>query len=170
MFSRIHWPNLDLFMGIWYDKATFKKGLVLVMTEEKKAKLHTILSLLTAAAILVTAAALIISCVGIYLSGDHPFSRETVGKALGNLAVPGILCVLLILLGLALPKPKQKLKFRPMEKKSDKAPADLKKRLVIRTIVAVCAVALIVMGIFNGGYEDVLNKAIRICTECIGLG
>jgi hypothetical protein len=28
----------------------------------------------------------------------------------------------------------------------------------------------IVLGIVNGGMADVLNKAIKICTECIGLG
>lgn len=37
------------------------------------------------------------------------------------------------------------------------------------TIVAV-AVIFIIVGIFNGGAEDVLKKAIAICTECIGLG
>ena len=32
------------------------------------------------------------------------------------------------------------------------------------------AVLMIILGIFNGGMNDVLQKAIRICTECIGLG
>lgn len=32
------------------------------------------------------------------------------------------------------------------------------------------AVALILHGIFNGSMQDVLIKAIHICTECIGLG
>nr|MBE6545081.1 thioredoxin [Oscillospiraceae bacterium] len=38
--------------------------------------------------------------------------------------------------------------------------------------MAVAAVALILIaaGIFNGGMEDVLQKAVKICTECIGLG
>ncbi len=34
-----------------------------------------------------------------------------------------------------------------------------------------CAgVLLIVLGVLNGGALDVLAKAIRICSECIGLG
>lgn len=41
---------------------------------------------------------------------------------------------------------------------------------VIRITLAVVAVIFIVVGIFNGGAEDVLKKAIAICTECIGLG
>jgi len=37
------------------------------------------------------------------------------------------------------------------------------------TVFAVDAV-FIVLGIVNGGMADVLGKAVRICTECIGLG
>ena len=32
------------------------------------------------------------------------------------------------------------------------------------------SVLLIILGIFNGGMADVLEKAVKICTECIGLG
>ena len=37
------------------------------------------------------------------------------------------------------------------------------------TILAV-AILLIVLGVFNDGVTDVLQKAVKICTECIGLG
>lgn len=40
----------------------------------------------------------------------------------------------------------------------------------IRIGVLALAALLIVLGIFNGGVDDVLKKAIAICTECIGLG
>lgn len=54
------------------------------------------------------------------------------------------------------------------------SPKDNKKeRLVVnilRGAIALVAVVLIVVGIFNGGATDVLQKAINICTECIGLG
>lgn len=42
--------------------------------------------------------------------------------------------------------------------------------IAVRAVIAVFALVLIVMGIRNGGAEDVLKKAIAICTECIGLG
>lgn len=42
--------------------------------------------------------------------------------------------------------------------------------LIARCAVAAIAVVFIVLGIFNGGIQDVLGKAITICTECIGLG
>lgn len=32
------------------------------------------------------------------------------------------------------------------------------------------ALALVVLGIANGGARDVLAKAAKICSECIGLG
>ena len=32
------------------------------------------------------------------------------------------------------------------------------------------AVLLIVLGVLNGGAQDVLTKAVKICSECIGLG
>jgi hypothetical protein len=41
---------------------------------------------------------------------------------------------------------------------------------VLRSILLVTAVCLIVAGILNGSVNDVLQKAIKICTECIGLG
>lgn len=31
-------------------------------------------------------------------------------------------------------------------------------------------VLLVILGVMNGGAQDVLAKAVRICSECIGLG
>ena len=45
-----------------------------------------------------------------------------------------------------------------------------RKLLIVRLVILAVAVALIVLGILNGGMRDVLGKAIKICTECIGLG
>lgn len=39
-----------------------------------------------------------------------------------------------------------------------------------RAIILAVAVIFIILGISNGGMADVLGKAIRLCTECIGLG
>jgi hypothetical protein len=55
------------------------------------------------------------------------------------------------------------------EKKAQKSLSP-KATWIIRGAVAAVAVTFIVLGIFNGGMADVLGKAIRICTECIGLG
>ena len=42
--------------------------------------------------------------------------------------------------------------------------------LAIRAILLTAAIGLVVIGIVNGGMTDVLAKAVKICTECIGLG
>lgn len=47
---------------------------------------------------------------------------------------------------------------------------DRKRMTLLRSGLIAAAVILIIMGIMNGGVADVLGKAIRICTECIGLG
>lgn len=43
------------------------------------------------------------------------------------------------------------------------------KRIAGFAVLGIAAV-LIILGITNGGMSDVLGKAIKICTECIGLG
>ena len=43
-------------------------------------------------------------------------------------------------------------------------------RLVVRYTLFGIAVLMVVLGIINGGMADVLAKAVKICTECIGLG
>lgn len=41
---------------------------------------------------------------------------------------------------------------------------------MIRMMLYLLAAVFIVLGVMNGGWYDVLVKAINICTECIGLG
>ena len=42
--------------------------------------------------------------------------------------------------------------------------------LAVRGAVFLLCVLFIVLGVLNNGMKDVLEKAIKICTECIGLG
>ena len=41
---------------------------------------------------------------------------------------------------------------------------------LLRALLLLLALGLIAAGIANGGARDVLVKAIKICSECIGLG
>lgn len=41
---------------------------------------------------------------------------------------------------------------------------------IVRGVLFALAVSFIIAGVVNGGMGDVLGKAIKICTECIGLG
>lgn len=57
--------------------------------------------------------------------------------------------------------------------KPEKVSHEEPSKKVVRTLryaILAIAIVLIVMGIANDGVADVLGKAIRICTECIGLG
>ncbi len=46
----------------------------------------------------------------------------------------------------------------------------MKKKNIIRIVLALASILLIVIGLNEGGFTDVINKAVRICYECIGIG
>ena len=56
-----------------------------------------------------------------------------------------------------------------LAKNSDKAKV-IDYTTIAKYVVVGVSLVLIVLGIFNGGMTDVLQKAVKICTECIGLG
>lgn len=43
-------------------------------------------------------------------------------------------------------------------------------RITVRSVLCVAGITFFILGIVNGGIDDVLIKATKICTECIGLG
>ena len=40
----------------------------------------------------------------------------------------------------------------------------------IRLAVAAAGALALALGVAQGGYQDTLGKAVRICLECIGIG
>ena len=46
----------------------------------------------------------------------------------------------------------------------------MKKVAVIRGALLAAAAAMIVLGVLDGGAEEVFAKAAAVCAECIGLG
>lgn len=48
--------------------------------------------------------------------------------------------------------------------------AKAKKLRILRIAVLIIAVIFAIAGIINGSMEDMLIKAVNICTECVGLG
>lgn len=67
------------------------------MNEEKLRKVRKIYGIILSALIIFVGICFITSCIVIYLSGDRPFSRQSVGTQLGSILVPIILCILGIL-------------------------------------------------------------------------
>ena len=41
---------------------------------------------------------------------------------------------------------------------------------LLRAALLILALVLIIAGVFNGSARDVFGKAVKICTECVGLG
>ena len=58
---------------------------------------------------------------------------------------------------------------QPETKKEENKTLAGKNRL-LRAVVLALAVVLIIAGVFNGSARDVFGKAVKICTECVGLG
>lgn len=254
------------------------------MSKDKIKNIHLVYSCITAALVVIVGIAMIISCVMIHGSGDRPFSREVIALALSKLAIPCLVCLVLIVgsivLHIVLPVEEEKAKGivrnsdllqryaanfsqlsendqKQMQKetslrrtlklvtaiiiaalavypilyfadvshfgvtdingdimsavlvalipaavslvlvylcgllcdasiqrqidicknnslKAAKIPHQESKNVkymgAVRCVLIVAAAALIILGIANDGVADVLGKAIRICTECIGLG
>ncbi|MBO4458713.1 MAG: 4Fe-4S binding protein [Butyrivibrio sp.] len=45
-----------------------------------------------------------------------------------------------------------------------------RKKQIIRIVILAAALLLVVIGLNNNGFNDIKNKAIRICYECMGIG
>ena len=67
-----------------------------------KKRIHWLYGILLSAMLVIVGICLCVACVGIYLSGEQPFSREAVAAAFGSIAVPVYLCLALAVGGFLL--------------------------------------------------------------------
>ena len=44
------------------------------------------------------------------------------------------------------------------------------KQRIAQISIGVVGAAALILGLLQGGYTDTLQKAVRICLECIGIG
>ena len=58
----------------------------------------------------------------------------------------------------------------PKKKTTQPAVVGGQKTTLLRNALLIAGICLMVYGLFTGGTNDVLTKAINICTECVGLG
>lgn len=97
-----------------------------------KKRIHLIYSIVLSVMLVVAGICLITACVGIYLSGDQPFSREAVAAAFSGIAIPVYLCLALVIGGFILdgffPTEKKKL---PVEKQYSVILARLHSKLAL---------------------------------------
>ena len=110
----------------------------------------------------------------------YMFTRERVGEKL--LPVLPLLCCAVgltvagVILGIrdereSAPVKDEKLlrEIGAVREKAVRRQAD-RTTVILRIVLLIAAVILILLGILNGGLEDVFSKGATICTECVGLG
>ena len=134
------------------------------------------------------------SAISIYLEGSayqaqgHPeawiFTREKAAEAFGTfvplLALAVVVTLICVIKGICddgQDKPvadPDLISIYKAERETERdiqAEASKTKRLrAVKTALLIIAVIFVIAGIFNGSMEDMLIKAINICTECVGLG
>lgn len=72
------------------------------MTAEQKQKLLKAFGIALSCVIIVAGICLMAACVGIYRSGDEPFSREAVAAAFSPISIPVYLCLAMVVAGFVL--------------------------------------------------------------------
>ena len=130
-----------------------------------------------------TAGAVILGCTvmgGTYLLNAGNFSSLDLEPVVGNMVkhvAPWVALGLAaaaaasVLSGQSARRELELLRSVPRKNPESAAPAEKKRGLAaLRIAFYAAAVALIALGVANGGLWDVLVKAVNICTECIGLG
>lgn len=131
-------------------------------------------------------------CIDIYLTGNSPanldkngvyiqnvYRMEDIVKRLSQFALPLTAYCVLLLLSVAMhmifgqemaERHAVSLKKLPYVHQSKAVQEKAPHTGAFRVVLCGLAVLFIVLGVMNGGWYDVLVKAINICTECIGLG
>ena len=124
-------------------------------------------------AIMMIAAILVVYRNGLAAQEADPlswiFSREIAAEAFRPIAPLFFAGIGLAIAGLILGR-KDENGLRPVKypKVENKAPGD--KAHIVRIVLLIASIVLLIAGIFNGSAIDVFSKAVKICTECIGLG
>lgn len=122
-------------------------------------------------ALLLIAGVIAIYAQGSAVKADNPlawiFSRELVAQRLRPIAPLFFAALGVTLLGLVLGV-KDENGLKPVKGGRVENRAHGGKSL--RTLLLAAALLLLVAGAFNGSAKDVFGKAVKICTECVGLG
>ena len=157
--------------------------------DRKKLLLYIQAALCALWAVLMAAAAVRICREGIaYQAQGHPeawiYTREKAAAAIGRYlpvlllaVVSNIVCVITGASGGTQDKPAADPALTSLYRKergaasgAEGAEAAGRSLRIIRAAILITAIVFIIAGVINGSMEDMLIKAVNICTECIGLG
>ena len=143
--------------------------------------IESILCALTASLLMAAAVRMYLEGAAVQASGDlfyYIFTREKAGAALASLLplIAGAFAFTAAgwILGI-----RDESADKPVSLKGFDAGTSLKKAVplntgrrtfILRLAVLIIAVVMIILGLRNGGLDDVFAKGASICTECVGLG
>ena len=123
--------------------------------------------------------------VALYMANGAHFPNDDLEQVMGALAIHvfpwiilGLACLMVsaVLQGKSIEREYDAIMARIKEEKAagikaePKAEEPARNVNALRWVILAIAVAFIIIGIRNGSMAAVVNKAIRICTECVGLG
>ena len=143
--------------------------------------IESVLCVLTAGTLAASAIRMYVEGAAVQASGDlfyYIFTREKVGAALMNL-LPLVTALAAFtvagwVIGIRDETADKPAALKGMDVKASVAKAVPQKtgrrESTLRIVVLVLAIVLIILGVWNGGLDEVLAKGASICTECVGLG
>lgn len=154
----------------------------MTMTRKKVYMLiESLLCALTAGLLMAAAIRMYVEGAAIQASGDlfyYIYTREKVGAVLLKLLplITGVIGFTVAgwILGIRdetqdKPAALKGMDIRESVKKA--VPQKSSRRIqILRVVILILAIALIILGVRNGGLDDVFAKGASICTECVGLG
>ena len=143
--------------------------------------IESVLCALTAGLLAAAAIRMYVHGAAVQASGDlfyYIYTREKVGAVLLNLlplvAALAAFTIAGWVLGIKDESAQKPAALKGMDVKASVAravPQQTGKRMrILRIVILLLAVVLIILGVCNGGIDDVLAKGAAICTECVGLG
>ena len=104
-------------------------------------------------------------------AAEDVYTREGIAQHLAGIApIVWAFLVSAVLSGTFSLFCREQKKYPKPQKLKTPSPAGKKATAAVRGMVLVFSAALILLGLCNGGMKDVFVKAVKICTECVGLG
>lgn len=140
------------------------------MTKQNNSRFILIYNAILVVSIIIAGISLISGALVIYFSGDG-YSRKIISETFLKICIPIFISILLII-GNFFIKSNNTTKFKRPENfnQNKESKISSKNALTIKLCIVILAVASLLIGVLTGGLNDVLTKAVNICTECIGLG
>ncbi len=168
-----------LWKGIYHSGTIYEEK---QMTRKKVYMIiESVLCALAAGVLAAAAIRMYLHGAAIQASGDlfyYIFTREKVGAVLANI-LPLIIALIAFtvagwILGIRDETADKPAALNGIDVKASVAKAVPQKtgrrEYILRIVILILAIVLIILGVKNGGLEDVLAKGASICTECVGLG